>query len=407
MSDQPMRGVRVVEVAQFTFVPASGALLAEWGADVIKVEHAVNGDAQRGLTNIGPVSAVGPFAPIMEHPNHGKRSIGLALETEEGLEILHELVHRADVFSTNFLPEARARLRIDVEDLRKVNPRIIYVRGSALGSAGRERNRGGYDQSTFWCRGGNAAGVTPPELDRICTMPGPAYGDSIGGMTIAGGIAAALFARERTGEPSVVDVSLLSTSAWANALPIAQSLINGEPWQAPAAGGAAPTNPLSGLYRTSDDRWIQLSMLQPARYWADFCKHLGREDLATDERFDSAEKLMDGAEAAGEIVAAEIATRTLADWQDRFQTLEGQWEAVQNSIEVGNDPQLVDNGHIADVVDVEGTVRKLVASPVRFDESSPDLTRSPTFAEHTDEILRELGVDDERMIELKLAGAVT
>jgi crotonobetainyl-CoA:carnitine CoA-transferase CaiB-like acyl-CoA transferase len=100
-----MRGVRVVEVAQFTFVPASGALLAEWGADVIKVEHAVNGDAQRGLTNIGPVSAVGSFAPIMEHPNHGKRSIGLALETEEGLAILHELVRRADVFSTNFLPE--------------------------------------------------------------------------------------------------------------------------------------------------------------------------------------------------------------------------------------------------------------------------------------------------------------
>jgi crotonobetainyl-CoA:carnitine CoA-transferase CaiB-like acyl-CoA transferase len=407
MSDQPMRGVRVVEVAQFTFVPASGALLAEWGADVVKVEHAVNGDAQRGLTNIGPVSAVGPFAPIMEHPNHGKRSIGLALETEGGLAVLHELVRRADVFSTNFLPDARARLRIDVEDIRAINPDIIYVRGSALGNKGAQRDRGGYDQSTFWCRGGNAAGVSPPELDRLCTMPGPAYGDSIGGMTIAGGIAAALFARERTGEPSVVDVSLLGTSAWANALPIAQSLVTGEPWQAPASAGAAPTNALSGLYRTSDDRWLQLSMLQPAKYWADFCKHIDRDDLIADERFDSAEKLMERAEEAGEIVAAEIGSRTLDEWKERFATLEGQWDPVQNSIEVGNDPQLVDNGHVAEVRDVEGNVRRLIASPVRFDEAAPELTRSPTFAEHTDEILRELGVDDDRMIELKLAGAVT
>jgi crotonobetainyl-CoA:carnitine CoA-transferase CaiB-like acyl-CoA transferase len=407
MSDRPMRGVRVVEVAQFTFVPASGALMADWGAEVIKVEHAVTGDAQRGLTNIGPVSAVGPFAPIMEHPNRSKRSIGLALETEEGRQILYELVRRADVFSTNFLPDARARLRIDVDDLRAVNPGIIYVRGTALGNRGSERGRGGFDQSTYWCRGGSAAGVTPAGLDGVCTMPGPAYGDSIGAMTIAGGIAAALFARERTGEPSVVDVSLLSTAAWANALPIDQSMINGEPWQAPFGGGPSPTNPLSGLYRTSDNRWIQLSMLQPGRYFADFCKHIGRGDLTADERFDTADKLMANAAAFGEIVAAELAARPLAEWKERFAAMAGQWDPVQNSIEVGHDPQLRANGQVADVVDVEGTVRQLVTSPVQFDESPPAPTRGPSFAEHTDEILRELGVEEERMLELKLAGAVT
>ena len=200
MASQPMQGVRVVEVAQYTFVPAAGAVLAEWGAEVIKVEHAERGDAQRGLFTVGSMSAGGPFAPLMEHPNHNKRSIGLALEVPEGLEILHRLVRNADVFLTNFLPDARSRLHIDVEDMREVNPQIIYVRGTALGVRGEDRTRPGFDGISYWYRAGSAFGATPPNVEGIVPMPAPAYGDSIGGMTIAGGVSAALFARERTGE---------------------------------------------------------------------------------------------------------------------------------------------------------------------------------------------------------------
>src|ERR1700722_5261177 len=184
MACRPMEGVRVVEVAQYTFVPAAGAVLAEWGAEVIKVEHAVKGDAQRGLVSLGAVSAGGPFAPIMDHPNHNKRSIGIALEVPEGLEILHRLVREADVFVTNFLPDARARLHIEVEDMRKVNPQIIYVRGTALGVRGEDRARPGYDGISYWYRAGSAFGGTPPNVEGIVPMPAPAYGDSIGGMTI-------------------------------------------------------------------------------------------------------------------------------------------------------------------------------------------------------------------------------
>ena len=409
MPAKPMDGVRVVEVAQFTYVPASGAVLADWGAEVIKVEHAVTGDAQRGFAYLGAVAAGGNFAPLMEHPNRGKRSVGLALERPEALEVLYEIVRRSDVFVTNFLPDARSRLKIDIEHIRAVNPDIIYVRGTALGPRGPEAQRGGYDQPTFWCRGGSAAGISAAELDGIMGMPGPAYGDTIGGMTIAGGICAALFARERTGQPSIVDVSLLSAGAWANALAIDLSLASGEPWQAsaPQHSGGAPTNPLVGIFRTSDGRYINLTMMQPGRYWSDFCAHIERPDLVANPLFDTTEKLMANAAAAAEIIAGEIAARTFAEWLKRFATLEGQWAPIQNSVEVGHDVQLRANGFIAEVVDIDGQVRELVTAPVQFDETPAVLVRGPQFAEHTDEILRELGRTERAILELKLAGAVT
>src|ERR1700737_2044477 len=157
-----MDGVRILEVAQFTFVPAAGAVLADWGADVIKVEHAETGDAQRGLSQaMGMPVGSGAFAPLMEHANRGKRSIGLALERPEALGVLHELIRTSDVFLTNFLPAARRRLGIELEDVRKINPGIIYVRGSALGSTGPDSEKGGYDSTAFWARGGGAGGPPP------------------------------------------------------------------------------------------------------------------------------------------------------------------------------------------------------------------------------------------------------
>src|ERR1700736_6178215 len=252
-----MDGVRVLEVAQFTFVPAAGAVLADWGADVIKVEHAETGDAQRGLSALmGMPVGSGSFQPLMEHPNRGKRSIGLALENPAARDVLMELARTSDVFLTNFLPDARKRLRIDVEDLRQANPKIIYVRGSAHGPRGPEAVKGGYDGSTFWCRGGSAMGTTPPDSPRLMGMPAGAYGDSMGGMTIAGGIAAALLARERTGEPSVVDVSLLSVASWAMGLSVNNALLTEEVYPVPplAASGSIAVNPILGNFKTSDGR---------------------------------------------------------------------------------------------------------------------------------------------------------
>jgi crotonobetainyl-CoA:carnitine CoA-transferase CaiB-like acyl-CoA transferase len=405
-----MEGVRVLEVAQWTFVPSAGAVLAEWGADVIKVEHAVTGDSLRGIQNMGltTVESRVPFSPTVEHANHGKRSVGLALEHPGALEVLYELARTSDVFLTNFLPDARRRLHLDVSDIRAVNPAVVYVRGSAHGARGPDAELGGYDNCTYWSRSGAAVGVTPPGTDGLCYMPGPAFGDATGGMTIAGGIAAALFARERTGEPSVLDVSLLSTGVWANSLAVDISLVSGEPWTWPPIDRpGALSNPLIGPFLTSDDRYVVLNMMQPGRYWADFCRHVGREDLVDDPRFDTVDKIMANAEVAAEILQDEVRKRPFAEWVERFHTLEGQWSPAQNSVEVGHDPQVRAAGMIRSVVDVDGVARELVVNPVQFDEQPPDLRRGPQFAEHTDEVLHEIGLSDDEILELKITGAVT
>ncbi len=408
---RPMEGVRIVEVAQFTFVPASGGVLAEWGADVIKVEHAVTGDAQRGLVTSLGLNLVGDttsFFPIMEGPNRGKRSVGIALEVPEGRAVLDDLIRTADVFVTNFMPSARAKLRLDVADVRAVNPDIIYVRGTGFGARGPDADTGGYDGTAFWARGGSADCTTPDDADHVVGQPTGAYGDNIGGMTIAGGIAAALYARATTGETSVVDVSLLGVGAWTTQFSVNLALLAGGPLPKPprGAGHGTPGNPLMGTFRTADGRWVNLCMLQPTRYWPEFCERMRRPDLVTDPRFVGEAILRSGLEG-GEIVADIIGKLTLEQWRKLMDGAEGQWALVQSTYEVGMDPGLRENGLVAKVTDYEGQERELVANPVQFDETPVVSRRAPQFAEHTDEILRELGKTDDELISLKIAGAIT
>ena len=402
-----MKGIRVLEVAEHTFVPAASAVLADWGADVVKIEHAVRGDAMRGLGRTGVMELSGGVHVLNEHSNRGKRSLGLDLSNPAGLDVLYALARHSDVFLTNKLPGTLARLRIDVADIRAHNPKIIYVRGTAFGPRGPDRDKGGYDMTGFWCRAGSAASVSPAELPGALPQPGPAYGDSMGGMTLAGGIAAALLKRERSGEPSVVDVSLLSLGAWAMSAGIALSLQMKRPWGTPMPGGTGSFNPLVGVYQTKDGRSLCLVMLQASRYWADFCEHIDRPELATDPRFADNEKLQTNASEAAAMVREVLATRTLAEWSERFQTLQGQWAPVQNTLEVVEDPQMRANGYMARTATREGTEFELVASPVQFDEAPTPTHRAPEFNEHGDEILQELGFDMDRILELKAAGAVT
>lgn len=400
---RPLDGVRVLEVAMYGFVPSCGAVLAEWGADVIKVEHAVTGDPQRGLRQTGALRVDGDPNPNIEHANRGKRSIGLDMSVPEGREVLLELARRADVFLTSFLPGHRQKFGIDVDDIRAVNPAVIYARGSALGPRGEESVKGGYDMTAFWCRAGTAATITPPGIDGMIGPPGPAYGDTISGTNLAGGIAAALFRRERTGEPSVVDVSLLGSGLWAMGHTVAlTSHLNQLMVQPPPGVHGSPINPLVGVYPTADDRFISFVMMQPTKFWADVCKHMDLEDYADDPRFASAESFAEHTTAAVEILTEAMRKRPLPEWSERFATLAGPWAPVQDTLQAAQDGQIRANEYIVTAGELE-----LVANPVQFDVAAPHTGGAPDFAEQTDDILVELGLDWDRIIELKTAGAVT
>jgi crotonobetainyl-CoA:carnitine CoA-transferase CaiB-like acyl-CoA transferase len=400
---KPLDGIRVLEVAMYGFVPSAGAVLAEWGAEVIKIEHAVTGDPQRGLRQTGTLRVEGDPNPNIEHANRLKRSLGLDMSVPEGTEVLHELARRSDVFLTSFLPQTRQKFRIDVDDIRGVNPKIIYARGSALGPRGEEAVKGGYDMTAFWCRAGTAATITPAGMDGMIGPPGPAYGDTISGTNLAGGIAAALLKRERTGEPSIVDVSLLGSGLWAMGHTIALTTHLGELLVAQPPGvHGSPINPLVGVYATSDGRYISFVMMQPTKFWADVCRHIDRPELADDPRFATVEQIAANTAEAVEILSKVIATRTLPEWSERFATLAGPWAPVQDTLQAADDAQVRANEYLIQAGELE-----LVANPVQFDVSAPESGPAPGFAEQTDEILMELGFDWDRIIEFKAAGAVT
>ena len=387
----------------YGFVPSAGAVLAEWGADVVKVEHAVTGDPQRGLRQTGLLRVEGDPNPNIEHANRGKRSIGLDMSVPEGRDVLYELALRADVFLTSFLPDARKKFGIDVDDIRAVNPNIIYARGSALGPRGAESEKGGYDMTAFWCRAGTAATITPPSMPGMIGPPGPAYGDTISGTNLAGGIAAALLKRERTGEPSVVDVSLLGSGLWSMGHTVALTVHLNQRMEAfPPGVHGSPVNPLVGLYATSDDRYISFVMMQPTKFWADVCRHVDLPELADDPRFATVESIAANTSEAVEFLTKAIATRTLAEWSERFATLAGPWAPVQDTLQASEDAQIRANEYVVRAGELE-----LVANPVQFDVTAPHTGPAPGFAEQTDEILQELGLDWDRIIELKTAGAVT
>lgn len=403
-----MKGIRILEVAEHTFVPAAAAILADWGAEVIKVEHVERGDAMRGLATTAGINVGNDGVNILlEHANRGKRSIGLDLTKPEGLDILYRLADTCDVFLTNKLPAVRAKLRIDVHDIQGRNPTMVYVSGSGYGARGPDIDQGGYDSLAYWARAGNAASVKPPEIDYIPNQPAPALGDSIGAMFIAAGISAALLHRERTGEATLVDVSLLAAGMWSMSAAIGIGLQTGTVWGQQLYASATSRNPLVGNFRTSDNRWLSFSMLQGFTYWRGMCEVLGHPEWIDDQRFCTQPALFANGNEAAALVATELARAPLDEWKVRLRAQRGQWAPVQDTIEVADDPMAIANGYVLETATRQGVPFRLVTTPVQFGGEPSAPHRAPDFNEHGDEILRdELGLDEQAIIDLKIAGAV-
>src|SRR5437899_12627317 len=317
-------GIRVLEVAEWGFVPSAGTVLGDWGAEVIKVEHPRFGDPIRGLITGGLIPGASGRNFIVEQLGRNKRSIGLDLAKPAGRELLDRFVARTDVFLTSFLDDARERLRLTYEDLRRVNPRVIYARGHGQGQRGPDARRGGYDGVSFWARGGIADRLSTTGQPHVAQRP--AFGDFIGGACIAGGVAAALFQRERTGQGIEVDVSLLGTAMWVLSPDITAALLYNH--MLPASGEMQmPANPLVGTYYCQDGKGIVLMMLQGERFWPLFAKTIGREDIL--QRHATPEARQANRDAITEELRAHFATRPRAAWEAILRACECLWGPLQ------------------------------------------------------------------------------
>jgi crotonobetainyl-CoA:carnitine CoA-transferase CaiB-like acyl-CoA transferase len=394
-------GVRVIEVAEHGFVPSAAAILADWGADVVKVERPT-GDPLRGIQAMGLVADTGDFNFLFEQFNRNKRGVALDLRDERGRAVLDRLIESADVFITNFLPSAREKLRLRPEDVWAVNPRVVCAIGSGQGLRGPDAELGGFDAVSFWARGGIGHMLTPQGGPLV--QPRGAFGDAPSGAYLAGGVAAALFQRERTGTATVVDVSLLGAAVWTLSVDLVPTSILGTD-PAPHKPGHSLASVLVGSYRTADGRWLSLNMLDAERHWAPTCRALGllhlleRDDLATPaQRAERNEELFP-------LFTETIASLPLAELKPRLAAQDTIWSTMAAPLEVIADPQVEANGYMPRFPGHD--TARLTSGPVQFEGQGLAVRRAaPGVGEHTDEVLREVGLDDAEIEQLRDSGAV-
>ena len=393
----PLSGIKVLDFSEHGFVPSAAAVLADWGADVIKLERP-EGDPMRQIISQGLVADADGYDYLFQLVNRNKRGVSMDVLAPDGRAVFERLVRWADVYVTNQLPRVRRKLRTEPEDLFALNPRLVVARGHGQGQRGDGAEQGGFDAVSFWSRGGVAHMLTDPNSATLAS-PRPALGDVPSGMFLAGGVCAALVYARQTGEGVLVDTSLLNGANWTLGPDLAYASMTGaEPPRAVATPGGR--SPLGWTYRTGDGRWLMLMMLDESRYWAPTCRALGLADLIEpyaepEIRRNSWPKLCDQiADAIGGRDRDQLAQRLVEEGCI--------FSFVASPPEVVSDPAVIDNGYLM----AHPTLR-LAAAPVQFDNELPTIRRpGPDKGEHTWEVLVELGYNTQEIQALLDCGAV-
>jgi CoA:oxalate CoA-transferase len=398
----PLTGVRVVEITMFQQGPIAGTRLADLGADVIKVEPK-EGDPARGFMRlIGAMVGLKGHNYYFESNNRNKRSIALDLKSAQGKEIFLKLIDKADVFLTNMSIDAPIKIGIGPDDLLKRNPRLIYAQGSGWGRKGPDAGSLSFDYTgiarsgLMMCAG--ERGTPPSQL-----VPG--MGDEIGGLMLAWGVTAALYAREKTGRGQVVDTSLMgSIIALAGLIMDAPAMLGQE---YPRDSRAANGNPLYNHYRCRDDKWIAVAHLQPDRYWPAFCRALDIADLEHDPKFSSIEARGGHSRELISILDQKFASRNRDEWLQHLNKAGLICTPVQSPIEVCKDPQAWANNYFIEANHPEAGPIKQVGFPWDFSDTPASWRKeAPKLGQHTGEILKDLGYSEEQITQMKKSGSI-
>ncbi len=398
MSERALEGIRIIEVTQWVAAPAAGALLADWGAEVIHIEHPVRGDAMRGLSNVGGMG----MDWLFELDNRNKKSVTLDISKKEGQAVLHRLLEKADVFITSLRPSELERYNLEYSVLRKLNPRLIYASLTGYGRKGPEREKRGYDVTAFWAQSGFMASLREPERPPI--FPRGGMGDHTTSIAMACGITTALFAREKSGVGQEVDVSLYNTGVWVLSVDMSCALATGE---FPPLRKRSETPAMTNVYQTKDTKWIYFAHLQQDPYWSAFCQALELQPIENNERFTSMEGRMTHNDELFALVEAAMSKRTLAEWLPILDNYGLIYAAVKDAADIAKDEQARVNDFFATAEHPTLGSVKLVANPIKLTKTPASIkTTAPQFSQHTEEVLQESGYSWDDIARLKEQGII-
>jgi crotonobetainyl-CoA:carnitine CoA-transferase CaiB-like acyl-CoA transferase len=396
----PLTGIKVIEMGLWVAAPSCAALLADWGAYVIKIEPPA-GDPFRGLF-ASALGAPAALNPPFELDNRGKRGIVLDLEKDEARKIALQLIERADVFITNNRPRVLERYGMDYATLHAKFPRLVYGQVTGYGPDGEARDTAAYDIGAFWSQAGVAMSLAAPGAPIPQQRGG--MGDHMTGQMCAGAVCAALFHRERTGEGQRVSVPLVRVGVYMIGWDVMLSMRLNMPILTYDRQHAI--NPIINSFCAGDVKWFWLLLLQADRHWPDLCRAIARDDIRTDPRFaDITSRRVNGTQLVEELDAV-FATKPLAEWADIFRA-NNVWFAPVNMVhEVPEDPVVQASGAFVDVPGPDGPVR-MVATPADFSETKWEPRGiQPELGQHTEEVLLELGYDWDQIIPLKERGVI-
>jgi len=379
----PLDGIRVLEVATWIAVPAAGALMADLGATVIKVESG-NGDAWRAASRRA-VSAF-PGNPGFQLDNRGKLGLAVNLDHPQGQAVVRRLAQSVDVFTTNLVPGRRHRYGLTYEALAAENPRLVYLAFSGYGDEGPDHDRLSFDFTAFWARSGMLDIMAEP--GQPPSMPPGSMGDHATAPLLLAAVMTALFERERSGLGQQVQTSLLNSALWALGSDLQQMLVGGP---APKATPRLQTNPMRNSYQAGDGHWFML-MAPTERDWPRVCAALGRPELEHDARFAAfADRTVNGEQLIAELDAA-FATRPRAEWGERLDANGVVWGPVEALPGVPADPQVQANGYLTQNTHPAVGAYPTLNTPMHFSRSEAHPRGpAPEVGQHTEEVLLAAG----------------